>query len=189
MELSRTAAVILGMLNLGLRTGYEIKSTVDHSTRFFWAASYGQIYPELARLEEAGLVRSERVEGDARGSKAYELTPDGERALRDWLSSEEPLHHELRHEGLLKLFFFNAIEPEQRLRQLRLMRSEHERVLGELRQVERTLAEKDDPGFPAEVLQMGLEYQAFVIDWCARLERRLAKEAKAAETATRAKGR
>ena len=44
------------MLKLGRRTGYEIKSLVDVSTRFFWAASYGQIYPELARLEELGLV-------------------------------------------------------------------------------------------------------------------------------------
>ena len=47
------------MLRLGRRTGYEIKSLVDVSTRFFWAASYGQIYPELARLEELGLVKGE----------------------------------------------------------------------------------------------------------------------------------
>ena len=37
------------MLSLGKRTGYEIKSLGDVSTRFFWAASYGQIYPELRR--------------------------------------------------------------------------------------------------------------------------------------------
>src|SRR4051812_24633320 len=53
--LSKTAYVILGMLRLDRRTGYEIKSLVDVSTRFFWAASYGQIYPELARLEDGGL--------------------------------------------------------------------------------------------------------------------------------------
>ena len=51
-----TGYVILGMLALGARTGYEIKNVVDRSTRFFWAASYGQIYPELRRLEAAGLV-------------------------------------------------------------------------------------------------------------------------------------
>ena len=43
MELSKTAYVILGMLRTRAHTGYEIKSIVDHSTRFFWAASYGQI--------------------------------------------------------------------------------------------------------------------------------------------------
>src|SRR5256714_12543314 len=59
MTLTPTARVVLGMLRLGKRTGYEIKQLVDVSTRFFWAASYGQIYPELKRLEERGLVESE----------------------------------------------------------------------------------------------------------------------------------
>ena len=57
-ELGKTAYVILGMLKLGRRTGYEIKALVDVSTRFFWAASYGQIYPELARLEKLGSSRA-----------------------------------------------------------------------------------------------------------------------------------
>jgi len=56
MELAPTAYVILGMLGLGARTGYDIKRVVDQSTRFFWAASYGQIYPELRQLEKDGLV-------------------------------------------------------------------------------------------------------------------------------------
>ena len=51
--------VILGLLSLGPRSGYEIKTTVDRSTRFFWAASYGQIYPELRRLERDGLIEGE----------------------------------------------------------------------------------------------------------------------------------
>ena len=57
MELSPTAHVILGTLGWRPMSGYEIKSVVDKSTRFFWAASYGQIYPELKRLSETGLVQ------------------------------------------------------------------------------------------------------------------------------------
>ena len=56
MELGPTAYVILGMLALGPRSGYDIKQFADFSTRHFWATSYGQIYPELKRLTEAGLV-------------------------------------------------------------------------------------------------------------------------------------
>ena len=70
MELSKTAYVILGMLRLGQRNGYEIKSLVDVSTRFFWAASYGQIYPELARLETLGLVRGGPDHSNGRRRKA-----------------------------------------------------------------------------------------------------------------------
>ena len=60
MELSPTAYVILGMVSREPRSGYEIKAAVDDTTRFFWAASYGQIYPELKRLSEAGLVEGSR---------------------------------------------------------------------------------------------------------------------------------
>ena len=59
MELSPTAYVILGMLGWRPMSGYEIKSIVDKSTRFFWAASYGQIYPELRRLAAAGPDRGQ----------------------------------------------------------------------------------------------------------------------------------
>lgn len=69
---------------------------MDVSTRFFWAASYGQIYPELARLEERGLVRGDD-RSNGRRRRTYELTCAGERALHDWLTSREPLHVELRH--------------------------------------------------------------------------------------------
>src|SRR4051794_16529054 len=130
--LSKTAYVILGMLRLGKRTGYEIKSLVDVSTRFFWAASYGQIYPELARLESAGLIRSERDDSDGRGRRAYELTREGEAALHEWLLSPEPLHLELRHEGALKLFFSDTLEGDERLEPLRQIRAEHQAVLEQL---------------------------------------------------------
>ena len=56
MELSATGKVILGMVAAKPRSGYEIKQLIDRSARFFWAASYGQIYPELKKLEDAGLI-------------------------------------------------------------------------------------------------------------------------------------
>ena len=74
--LSPTGRVILGMLGLGPMSGYEIKSFVDHSTRFFWAASYGQIYPELRKLAE----RADRGRDEAQGGRnrtVHRLTPAG----------------------------------------------------------------------------------------------------------------
>ena len=35
--------VILGLLSYAPMSGYDMKQAVDRSTRFFWAASYGQI--------------------------------------------------------------------------------------------------------------------------------------------------
>ena len=58
MELTPTGTVILGFLSGEEMSGYDIKTRVDESTRFFWAASYGQIYPELKRLAGAGLIET-----------------------------------------------------------------------------------------------------------------------------------
>jgi PadR family transcriptional regulator, regulatory protein AphA len=174
MELGKTAYVILGMLRLGRRTGYEIKSLLDVSVRFFWAASYGQIYPELARLEELGLVRGRRDDSGGRRRKTYELTAEGERALDDWLTSSEPLHFELRHEGMLKAFFSDALSPEERASQWRRMREEHERVGDQLRAIEPAAsqgAEEHGHRMPLEVLEFGIAYQDFIAGWCERMER------------------
>ena len=80
-SLSPTGRVILGMLGLWPMSGYEIKSLVDHSTRFFWAASYGQIYPELRKLAEAGLIEGEEQAQGDRKRTVHTLTPAGREAL------------------------------------------------------------------------------------------------------------
>ena len=81
--------VILGLLAIGPRSGYEIKATVDRSTRFFWAASYGQIYPELRRLEREGLIEGENAPTGARSRRVYRLTKAGRKELESWLTSRE----------------------------------------------------------------------------------------------------
>ena len=176
MELSRTAYVILGMVRLGKRTGYEIKGLVDVSTRFFWAASYGQIYPELKRLEEAGLIEGSADDSDGRRRRAYELTGAGEAALREWLSSDGPLVHELRHEGVLKFFFADALEPQEQLELLRRVREEHERLSEQLRAIrpgaESTSGERGVE-YPLLTLEWGIALNEFNAGWCERMERRI----------------
>src|SRR3954466_2361314 len=121
-QLSPTARVLLAMIRNGRRTGYEIKQLVDVSTRFFWAASYGQIYPELKRLEEAGLIRGEDEPSGGRQRRAYALTPEGDAALDSWLRSDQEPLYELRDEALLKLFFSNDLTDAERLALVRQMR-------------------------------------------------------------------
>jgi PadR family transcriptional regulator, regulatory protein AphA len=179
MDLSRTAYVILGMLKLGHRTGYEIKQLVEVSTRFFWAASYGQIYPELARLEKLGLITRESDSSDGRRRRTYALTEVGDRALHDWLTADEPLHLELRHEGFLKLFFSDPLSPEEQLDQLRRLRHQHERIGEELRSIEpraREAGERRGTRFPYLTLEWGIAYEDFQAEWCERAERRLLEE-------------
>lgn len=174
MDLSPTAYVILGMVSREPRSGYEIKALVDNSTRFFWAASYGQIYPELKRLSEAGLVEGSDVPRGERKRTVYAITAEGMEALKEWLR-EAPATFEMREEGLLKLFFSGVLPAEEGAGTLRAMR-EHRLGLAErLRGIEPEAAGKAEGGdpYPLMVLQSGIEFNEWFADWCERMEARL----------------
>jgi DNA-binding PadR family transcriptional regulator len=174
MELSPTAYVILGMVSREPRSGYEIKALVDDTTRFFWAASYGQIYPELKRLSRGGLVEGVDASRGDRKRTVYAITADGEAELREWLR-QPPQTFEMREEGLLKLFFAGVLPPGQATETLRAMRAHRLGVAERLRAMEPQAREKqdwDDP-FPLIVLQGGIEFNEWFADWCERMEERL----------------
>jgi DNA-binding PadR family transcriptional regulator len=170
-DLTPTGRVILGMLAFGLRTGYDIKQLVDRSTRLFWAASYGQIYPELRRLEEQGLVAGRSEPTGGRPRMVYEPTEAGMAALIGWLESDAAPTYELRDEGMLKLFFSDVAEPGRRLEIVRAMRRRHEAKRAELAELEVKAAEMR-PG-PALTLQLGVGMTDYMIEWCRATERRL----------------
>jgi PadR family transcriptional regulator AphA len=168
MELSPTAYVILGMVRRQPRSGYEIKAAVDGSTRFFWAASYGQIYPELKRLAEAGLVEGEDEPRGERRRTVYAITAAGEEALVEWLR-QPPQTYELREEGLLKLFFAEALPAAEAAEILRSMRRHRLAVLEQLQELEPKVIAKEAP-LPLMVLRGGIEFNQWFAEWCERME-------------------
>jgi PadR family transcriptional regulator AphA len=173
-ELTSTAKAILGMVYLGKRTGYEIKQLVDKSSRFFWAASYGQIYPELKRLEEQGMLEAKDDPQGGRSRRAYSLTPAGEQAFRAWLASDDELVLEQRNEGLLKLFFADALGPDEVQELLRKKVEQHERVVERLCQVapDERAADND---FPLLVRDYGIAFNTWAAEWYRELAERLEK--------------
>lgn len=176
-ELSSTAYVILGFVRKGPKSGYEIKALVDNSTRFFWAASYGQIYPELKRLSEAGLIVGSEQPTGGRRRTVYEITADGEEELRAWLR-ERPQTFEMRDEGLLKLFFAGALPRTDAVEILREMREQRQAVNERLRAIKelKLKGELEDP-FPLFVLEGGLEFTEWFADWCERMEAQILESA------------
>jgi PadR family transcriptional regulator AphA len=174
-ELSATAYVILGMVRKEPRSGYEIKALVDDTTRFFWAASYGQIYPELKRLSAAGLIEGVDSPTGGRRRTVYEITADGEEELIAWLR-QPPGTYEMRDEGLLKLFFADALPREEAVEILRAMRAHRLAVAARLREMEPEALEKDEP-FPLIVLRGGVEFTEWFADWCERMEAQILESA------------
>src|SRR6202521_6102457 len=128
MELGPTAYVILGILNLGPHSGYDIKQLADMPPRHFWATSYGQIYPELKRLTESGLIKSEDASKGTRQRTLYHLTAKGKQTLHTWVSNPAIQSLEIRDEMLLKLFFADAMSRKETVTHLRAMRRRHQDV-------------------------------------------------------------
>ncbi len=181
MELSATAYVILGMVSAEPRSGYEIKALVDQTTRFFWAASYGQIYPELKRLAGAGLIEGVDAPRGERKRTVYAITAPGGEALKDWLR-QAPATYEMREEGLLKLFFAGVLPRGDSAEILSWMREHRAGVAERLRALEPMALEKHEAGdpFPLMVLRGGIEFNEWFADWCERMQSQLLDPAKQA---------
>jgi PadR family transcriptional regulator AphA len=175
-SLTPTARVILGMLKLGIPTGYDIKKAIDTSTRFFWGASFGQIYPELKRLRRAGLVRAEQQPRGKVKRTAYSLTPKGERALHDWLTDTETFTFEMRDEGLLRLFFGDALSREEVVANLRSEAGYIDEALARFREIEvdaRTGFAAEDQLHPYLALLYGIGLTEWMRDWRLETAKRL----------------
>jgi PadR family transcriptional regulator AphA len=171
MELSPTAHVILGMLGMRPMSGYDIKALVDKSTRFFWAASYGQIYPELRRLTAAGLIEGESEQQGGRRRTTYRLTGEGRRRLREWLA-EDPEAFEMRDEALLKLFFAAGSHGRDAGDALAAKQRHHEAIVERLRSLEPSVARRGK-SFQYLVLSYGIECNEWAAGWCERAQAEL----------------
>ncbi len=178
MKLTPSAFLLLGMVRLGARSGYAIKQLADVSTRFFWPTSLSQVYPELARLVEAGLlIRGEDPHG-SRERFAYELTEQGEAALDTWLRSTHEAPTQFRDEGVLRLFFADALAGEDQLGMVRHLRERMRDVSVHTREEIVPLAQELEPSgthYPALVARLRADTYAYIEQWLARLEAELEK--------------
>ena len=177
MELPVAAYVILGMLRLGARSGYDIKQRVERSTRYFSTISPAQIYPLLTLLESRGLVRGRGEPKGKRRRRVFDVTKKGEAVLRQWLRADEPLVLEVRDVGLLKLFFADALDDSEALELVRAIRARSERILAELRLRSEPAAEKTErrgDRFPHLTLPFGTAMHEAWVEYCKDLEAELA---------------
>jgi PadR family transcriptional regulator, regulatory protein AphA len=166
---------VLGLLALGPRSGYDLKQAVDRTIRHFWAASYGQIYPELKRLEAVRWIAGKDARRGSRSRRVYRITARGRRELEAWLHGYET-RIELRDESLLRLFFADVLPRDEALGLLAARREGYRGMLAYLESLDDGSG-KPDPPFVDLVYRWGLDYCAWGIEWCERQERRLRRAA------------
>jgi PadR family transcriptional regulator AphA len=174
MEVTSATWAVLGLIQLKPRSGYDIKRIVERSIRHFWAASPGQIYPELRRLEQAGWVEGVDEPNGGRQRRVYRITPAGTAALQGWFAGMET-RMELRDESLLRLFFADAIPFEHGLGLLAGRREGYRRMYDYLRSLDDGSGVPDPP-FVDLAYRWGLDYCKWGMDWCDEQSERMRTE-------------
>jgi DNA-binding PadR family transcriptional regulator len=113
-NLATTSWALLGMLSYDLElSGYDIRKWINWSMRSFYGRpAYSQIYSELKKLEELGLVTS-RVEDtdNARNRRLYTITAPGRDAVSHWVSETPAVPAVLKHPVLLRMTFGHLSTP------------------------------------------------------------------------------
>jgi DNA-binding PadR family transcriptional regulator len=106
---------ILGLLNYGDKTGYEIMTVFRDSLNHFWTAQTSQIYRELQTMEKNGWISQRHVEQAGKPDKnIFSITEAGRAELLGWLRADN-LPKSARDPFLMKTFFRGELPVEENI--------------------------------------------------------------------------
>lgn len=164
--------VILSVLAQKPATGYDLARVFERSARHFWNASHQQIYRDLAKLADDGLVAFELVPQDSRPDrKVYRLQEAGRRELDRWTATASI--PKINSEMLVKLVAAAAFGPARVRSLLQAQRLIHVERLDVYRAIEQDIAAEQQRtgGLPLVdltaflALRLGLRGEQQVIEW------------------------
>lgn len=177
---------ILGLLTHNELSGYEITRRFGSSVGYFWHARSQQIYPELARLEESGLIAGRQVEQKGRPDKrVFKLTAEGKERLTEWAVTPSPPTL-VKDEFLVKVWCYGQLAPEAAVAALREQRKQHKERQAAFQAIRDTLPAMDlstaDPELLGAYLTLdcGIAMQDAFDAWFLRAEALLKKRAETA---------
>lgn len=115
-RLSPNGWTVLGIVSYSSElSGYQVKKWSDFGPGFFYLSpSFSQVYAELKRLEEMGLVTSREAlpdDSNARNRRLYRITEAGERALSAWSRSAPVERPVLKHPMVMRVMLAHAGDP------------------------------------------------------------------------------
>lgn len=145
--------VILGMLLNGPLSGYEIKTKFESPLGFFYDASFGTIYPTLAKLEKLGFIVKESIVQDNRPNKnVYSITETGRERFMAYMDS--PLDSETYRSDFMVRLFFGEHQDREKL--AGWIRQEIEKAREQLRQIQEQRVKWDPYMSPSQTICINL---------------------------------
>lgn len=164
-ELNATAASLLGLLHDGPLTGWDLVATAQQKIGNFWTLTQSQVYRELARMTETGLVTVGAP--GPRDRKPYTITDAGRAAFAAWLDSD-PAPEQVRAPLLLTILFAEYLPPGRLTEILTAQRAARADRLAEYRRFEQELRTAPRAATTAArlaTLRFGIRHEQAALDW------------------------
>ncbi|GAB2674520.1 PadR family transcriptional regulator [Nocardia goodfellowii] len=156
---------VLGMLAAeGPASGYDLLQIFKDSLANIWPATQSQIYTELTKLAESGLIAVS--EAGARGRKEYTIAPEGLTELRRWLTETKPKQAP-RNDLLLRVFFLGVLEHDQARDYLSAIETRMTKAGAALSELEASIEWEDDAFsvYGHIALEWGKRFYAMNEEW------------------------
>jgi PadR family transcriptional regulator AphA len=170
---------ILGFLDYGPKSGYDLKKVFDVSVQHFWPADQGQIYRTLARLVDHGWAEMEHVEQKEHPDrKVYHITASGREELQRWLTTPLP-PKAFREPELIQVFFAGRLEDGEVLAMFERMAEKLRQLLAGYEHIPGQTAPARDVGMAREnffwmlTLERGVHAARADLDWVESVIRRV----------------
>ena len=109
----------LGLLAQHPASGYDLLKKFEESMANVWPATQSQLYTDLGKLADMGLIKVSDV--GPRGRKEYAITDAGRKELLRWMTSPQN-DPPFRSAQLLRVFLLSELAPAQARKYLESMR-------------------------------------------------------------------
>jgi DNA-binding PadR family transcriptional regulator len=165
---------ILGLLHYQDMHGYRIKGHIERNFGHMWSINYGQIYPNLKKMEEDGLLTKQEIAGTGTPArKLYSITEAGKEAFAEWLASDPQGTMLLRDPFLLRFVFFGFGSKERALDQIddqiRLYEKQLEKRRDNMRRWQRQGI------YVRQMGELGLLLNEMILEWLKRSRKKIAE--------------
>lgn len=167
---NKSRYALLGMLNFGPMSGYDLKKIIEVSISNFWNESYAQIYPILKQLAQEGLATSHVEQQTGKPDRhVYTITEKGRSEFQRWLA--EPVEMQVqRNEMLLKLFFGGYVPVPSSIEHMREVRETLLHNLERYGQIEASIQEEfagtRNLPYWLITLSYGRHFTQALLAWC-----------------------
>ena len=154
----------LGLLAQEPGSGYDLLKHFEKSMANVWPATQSQLYGELNKLADAGLIEVSDI--GPRGRKEYRITEAGRLELQRWVANPQD-DPPFRSPGLLRVFLLGEV-PADQARKHAVAMAEH--ADAEVKRLEELCdsidwTDGDSLFFGRVALEYGLRANAMEADW------------------------